>query len=139
LTEIENGLNYFTMKRTTLAKLEEKAVFKGQFSCSAILYFFDKEMKEIGYSIQPICLKPDLSYEFEGRTWDLDLLNLLEITALVKPEFRKSIIYTVYVDIKAEDRETLGDMENGAEIAIRSMVKRFENTKGFVSDFDVKS
>lgn len=127
------------MKQTTLAKLQEKAAFQGQFSCSAIMYFFDAKMKEIGYSIQPLHTRPDLSYECEGREWDQSLLNELQITKLIRPEWKKSIVYTVYVDIEAEDRETLGNMEDEAEIVVRDMVKEFKNTKGFISDFDIKS
>jgi hypothetical protein len=61
------------LKLIKISKLEEKACFCGSFPFGVITYYFDANMKELGYSFF------DIAVEY-SREWHESALDRLQIT-----------------------------------------------------------
>lgn len=89
------------MKQTTYTQLQDKAVYQGQFKHGTRIYFFDSQMKQIGFSVLP-GVGEDESYECRDESWEQHELDSLQLTPVIKIELKKSISSFVKGDI--EDR-----------------------------------
>lgn len=61
--------------------LRRISTFSGRRSSGTIVYYFDADMNETGYSLWP-AMSPEIAVRIFGRAWSKEALDKLHITKI---------------------------------------------------------